>query len=419
MRVIRVLGFLTVVSILASCASATSPGPMDVGTGRDGLAGWNILSPDYVKESDVDMLSFEWDYFMVHDEGGRFTGSIGYLIANPRNSGAGGLGDLVPKGGNVAVAGMFDGKAPVAEYRNFGLDGFQAGATERSFSATDAATGQSAKMTPVRAAGGEPDHLLLEGRTANFEWSLTVREDWPALSGGTSTFSPMQGTDVGTFFPGEVWNVNMLWPRTRVEGSITRTDTKEVFLVSGHGYRENSWGRWAFNLGGWDFAVVSDVAANVAWAWQSYHPNSVMLDYLDLGFVENGKVVLQQFKATAGELGWSHGAWKFDPVARQCMPQDTTVRAQNATYRVEAQVTLGADQVPMLSDATEATKAFVIEIQFPKVAGTLTRRDTGAVVATFSGQGGGEFSNLRASVDAMSDADCDKFGAAFASPMPW
>lgn len=405
---------------LGACGSGdaepTSSIDLEAGAGRDGLIGWNVMSAAYTQQNANDQLSFEWDYFMVHDEGGRFTGSVGYLIANPRNAGAGGLGDMVPKGGNAAVAGRFADGTMAASYKNFGLEGFSASGETRSFDAEDPATGQYALMKPVKADSSGPDRLLLEGKNEAFAWNLEVRQSWKALSGGEHTFAPMHGDDVGKLFPGEEWNVHMLWPRTVVRGWVQRIDTGERIDVAGHGYRENSWGRWAFNVGGWDFAVVSDETSRVSWAWQTYHHQSVALDYLDLGFVDDGQFKLLQFRADAGQLGWQHGSWTFDAAARQCVPLDTHVVARNDQYVVEADVDLAGRQVPMLSDATAATREYVIMIQFPLVHGTIRRAD-GSVVTTFAGQGGGEFSTARTS-KTLTDAECSEWGKTYASALP-
>ncbi len=385
--------------------------------GRDGLLGWRIFQPEYLEPSTVDGMSFEWDYFMIHNNDGAFTGSIGYLIANPRK-----VDDLfgksVPQGANVAVAGSWQGIQPLAEYRNFGYEWEGVDGEDRSLFAFEAGkgdTGEFARMTP----NFEDGTLRLEGRTAGFEWDLTVAQDWKELSESDELFVPVTGTDVGVLAPdSEAWHVNMLWPYTKVTGTLTRRDTGVTTAIDGHGYRENSWGRWAFNLGGWDFAVVGDRQSKVMWAWQTYHFQSAALDYLDLVFEDQGKTQMVTFRASEGELGWKHDLWRFDTVARQCVPKDATVVARNDTYRVEAKVDVGESEVPMLSDATDATKEYVIFILFPQVSGTITRLDTGAVVATFSGQGGGEFSVARSKETEKSDEDCAAWGTQFASPLP-
>ena len=411
--------------LLFSCSSDSSSvqdGPpsseelLNAGAGRDGLPGWNIMSSEYEEPHDLDAISFEWDYFMVHDERGEFTGSVGYLFANPRD--AGGLGDLLPTGGNAAVAGLFSDGSRVADYQSFGLENASASGSERAFEATDEATGHFARMTPMPGESTKDDTLLLEGQTEGLAWSLRVSQDWPALSANPEVFAPMQGRDVGTMSDDEVWNVNMLWPRTRVTGTVTRLSDGKEIAVDGHGYRENSWGRWAFNFGGWDFAVVSDQDASVSFAWQSYHAKSTELDYVDLGFVEDGQVELIQFHAADGELGWEHPSWTFDAEARVCVPTSTRIVAQNDQYRVEAHADLGDRQVPMLSDATPATDDYVIMIQFPWVEGTITRLEDGTEIASFSGQGGGEFSNARSDETSMTDAECEEWGASFASTKP-
>jgi hypothetical protein len=400
-----------------------NPKDLNDGPGRDGLYGWNILGPDYKKSNLADMLSFEWDYFMIHNADGTFTGSLGYLIANPRNANIAGLGDLVPKGGNVAVAGKFDGGDLIAEYVNFPPAIFSAGADERSFDANNEKTKNWAKMTPVKATGSDPDKLILEGQTEEFSWNLTVIQDWPALSASDELFVPMRDDNMGGLnLPGvkEFWNVNMLWPRTLITGTITNLTTQKEFPIDAHGYRENSYGRWAFNTGGWDFATVSDPEAEVMFAWQSYHFTSVGLDYADLGFVEDGEVRLEHFKAVDQELGWVHENWAFHDETRQCIPLDTTIVADNGHYRVEAELDLGDNQVPMLSDLTQATRDFAIVIQFPTVKGTITNLETGKVVAEFEGQGGGEFANSRrgANQPIPTVSECNEWGAKFSSNLP-
>lgn len=393
--------------------------PSDSATfpGTDGLIGWRILQPEFEAPSDVDGMSFEWDYFMIHNEDGAFTGSIGYLIANPRK-----VDDLfgksVPQGANVAVAGAWNQAAPLAEYRNFGYNWEGVDGEDRSLFAFEEGTGDSgefARMTP----NFEDNSLRLEGRTSGFEWDIVVRQDWKELSLSEECFVPVHDTTLGVLAPTkEHWNVNMLWPYTRVTGTLTRRDTGVTTVIDGHGYRENSWGRWAFNLGGWDFAVVGDRDAQVMWAWQTYHYESQLLDYLDVGFMDKGQWKLVTFRADRQELGWKHHAWRFDAVARQCVPKDATVVAVNGDYRVEAQVDVGQAEVPMLSDATAATKEYVIFILFPMVTGTITRVGTGEVVATFSGQGGGEFSVARSTETQKSDQACSDWGAQFSSPFP-
>lgn len=422
---------------LAQCASDTEDQNreqeqvdelLNRGEGRDGLLGWHILGEEYQQTDPADFLSFEWDYFMVHNDDGSFTGSLGYLIANPRNSSFSGLEDLVPQGGNIAIAARFDQDDFIAEYRNFGTDGYNASADERRFSASDDADGFWGKMTPVTASDGEQDTIELEGATDNLEWNLSVRQDWPALSSSSDLFVPVRDTEIGSLtIEGveEQWNVDMLWPRTRVEGSITSLKTDQQYAIKGHGYRENAWGRWAFNLGGWDFETVSDADARVMCAWQSYHSwqanrdVSTALDYLDLAFIESGEIKREHFTADEGEFGWNHPSWSYDSTARQCVPRNTKAVAANGRYRVEVTATIDDHQVPMLSDLTAATEAFVIVIHFPWLQGTITNLETDETI-DFEGQGGGEFATARREpdLDPPTDDECEAFGEQFASPFP-
>jgi hypothetical protein len=395
------------------------PGDVPTGdttpAGRDGLPGWRILGADFRDDSELDGISFEWDYFMVHDEKAGYTGSVGYLIANPRQRDDF-FGNQVPKGGNVAVAGRWPGGAITSEYVNFGYEGFQAGAEVRSFQAGPLASGAYGRMTPDPAT----HTLRLEGRTDRVEWDLRVSQGWPQLSANTDQFVPVTDDTLGLLMPeAERWTVDMLWPYTKVVGTMKNLETGVTLAIDGHGYRENSFGRWGFNLGGWDFAVVGDKATGVMWAWQTYHFDSTRLDYLDFALRRpDGTLDLQTFRADRGELGWRHDAWRWDTAATQCVPRDATVVAKNAKYRVEATVTLGTDSTPMLSNATDATKAYVIFILFPTVHGTVKDATTGAVLATFQGLGGGEFATARSDVSSKTDAECAVFGADYASPLP-
>lgn len=392
----------------------------------DGTYGWEILKSSYTIDASWDALSFEWDYFMIHNEDDSFSGSVGYLIANPRNKTiAGGvLGKLVPGGGNIAIAGQFD-KAlpPIADYENFDPangQSFTASGTERSMAVENTSKGYWAKMTPDKVN----DTIHLEGKTGNFEWDLTVRQDWSMLTTGADTFVKVTDDKVDTAVmsipAAQVWNVHMFWPRTKITGSIKDLRTNTNYPIDAHGYRENSWGRWAFNQGGWDFGTVSDKKSNVMFGWQTYHFKSTRLDYLDLGFMDNGQYKLVNFRSDKNELGWRHDKWSYDIGARQCVPRNSIVIAKNANYKVEAHITIDNGQIAMLSDATSTVKNYVIMIQIPWFDGFITRLSDNKIIATFSGRGGGEFSNARAKEGTtnISDADCQTFGQQFQSPMP-
>jgi hypothetical protein len=396
------------------------------GTGRavctDGLEGWYVLSEQYQQEVPkfMDGITFQWDYFMVHDAA--FTGSVGYVVADPRER----LVGLMPSGGNAAIAGKFIATGQIiADYMNFGTGawaspgskGYMAKADIREFHAEK--DPYYAHIIPVR----ETETLILRGHTQKFEWDLAVTQDWSERCDPdyVNTFPVVTGYDLG-FFPLlhlQHWSVDMNWLRTRVKGYIKNltTNPPETIPIDGHGYREQAWGPWAFNFSGWDFAVVSNSTSQVQWALQTYH-DSETLDYLDVSFFDNGLKVVR-FKTENGELGWYHTAWKFDRDARQCVPTDMTVVAQNKDYIVEASVAIGDDQVPMLSDLTPVTSQYVIVCRFPQIWGTIKRRSTGDTVASFSGQGGGEFSiPRRPEGEVLSDAECGIWGRRFSAPLP-
>lgn len=392
----------------------------------DGTYGWEIMKEGYPVNDTWDALSFEWDYFMIHNEDDSFSGSVGYLVANPRGKQilGGMLGKLVPGGGNIAIAGQFDKDLPpVADYENFDPDNGHTttlSGTERSLWVENTDKGYWGRMTP------DPidNSMLLEGKTGNFEWELTVRQDWTVLTTGADTFVKVTDDQIDTKIMGiaavQQWNVHMFWPRTKITGWIKDLRDGTEYPIDAHGYRENSWGRWAFNQGGWDFGTHSDARSKVMFGWQSYHFNSTRLDYLDMGFIDNGEYKLVNFRADQGQLGWKHDLWSFDPVARQCVPRDTTLIAKNANYRVDTYITIGQGQVAMLSEATATVKKYVIMIQIPWFKGTITRLSDNTVIATFEGRGGGEFSTERAAegTTTMTDADCAAWGAKFSVPFP-
>jgi hypothetical protein len=392
---------------------ADAPPPEEL-QGRWGLPGWNVLGPQFQDESPLDGMTFEWDYFSIHDGDGEFTGIIGYLVANPRQVDDL-FGNLVPKGGNVAIAGRWADGTMAAEYRNFGYDGFEAGAEIRSFVAEDTASGDFGRMDP------DPDAntLRLQGRTTRFQWDLTVSDGWPALTAGEDAPEKVSAADVGALMPEqESWTVDVIWPATRVAGTITDRTTGTTTEVEGVGYRENSFGRWGFNLGGWDFYFLHDPDAPLSLVFQTYHYESTALDFVDLAFQDGEALVVRRFMAGDGGLEWWHEGWRFDAEARQCFPTDIHFVAQDDDYRLEAVADVGDAEVPILSDATAATSKYVIFELFPHISGTVSRTGDGAVVTTFGAQGGGEFSVPRTTKDSMTDAACAEWGAGFAWPLP-
>lgn len=139
------------------------------------LRGWHILSPAYQKPSLIDGLSFEWDYLMIHDHEGRFTGIIGYFLSDPRNRLK---GLFLPAGGSVAIAGEFNTNERVAEFTSFDCQHMIASEERREFNGTDPATGSYATLEPIPASGDQPDTLRLQGRTTTFEWDLSVTQEW-------------------------------------------------------------------------------------------------------------------------------------------------------------------------------------------------------------------------------------------------
>jgi hypothetical protein len=332
----------------------------------------------------------------------------------------------MPSGGNAAISGIFTATGEMAaDYVNFGTGAWNGPGTQGYAASSDIREFHGEKgayyghIIPV----ADNDTLILKGRTERFEWELAVSQDWEDRCADVyeEAFPEMTGYDVGNFaiIPLQHWSVDMTWLRTRVRGYIRNLVTGITVPIDGHGYREQAWGPWAFNFSGWDFAVVSDNATKVQWALQTYHDSAVM-DYLDVGFYDGGDLKAERFAAAAGELGWYHTAWHYDEQARQCMPRDMTVIATNSRYTVEAFVDIGDSQVPMLSDLTPITSQYVIMCRFSVITGTIKRAGTGDLIASFGGQGGGEFSIARrpSGGDTLSAEECAVWGGRFTAPLP-
>lgn len=390
---------------------------MDLETSATALAlpGWRILSPPYLLPSPIDGLSLEWDYFMIHDRYGQFTGILGYFLGDPRDR----FKNLVfPSGGSIAVSGELSPSERFAEFESFGCSQTELSAEKRLFLAKDAATGTFATLrTDSQLA---PNACVLQGRSTHLEWDLVIQPDWgdrqTLFAQPDAPFSPTYAKDFG-LFPGEHWTVHMVAPRTTVNGTLTYRPTGRQINIEGHGYRENAWGRWSLALDGWDFVVISDAATGVQWALQTYH-RSKALDFLDVAFIENGQLRGERFRADRRELGWQHAEWVFDADARQYVPLNTTVVAANSRYRIEATVSIGQRQAPMLSKITPMTRLFFIMEQFPWVEGQITRRDTNEVVACFAGQAGGEFAYFRTALARLPHLRWPQWSQQFASPFP-
>lgn len=186
MKTIRI-PILVLTLLLATSTGASAEGFLQP------LDGWKILAQDFDPDHPLDIISFEWDYFMVHDE--NFNGIVGYVVANPRER----LGDIiqiVPNGANVALVGerylpartvqkcflwmcwnetvAAHYEKPVADYHALGTQNAQFGVTERSFFGGDI-NSRYGQMDPL--PGGAPDGsdaLRLRGRSEHWEWDLLV-----------------------------------------------------------------------------------------------------------------------------------------------------------------------------------------------------------------------------------------------------
>ncbi len=412
----------TTFGLLAGFPLSSVAGIYDEGSLNPTL-GWRVLQDDFEQNTPLDIITFEWDYFMIHNRDGRFNGIVGYVVGNPREH-LRNVVEIVPNGGNMAVVAEIDGKVPVSNYTNFGYKNSTYSKTERYLSANDPRTGQYALMEPAWGQGAllEPA-LHLTGRSADFEWDLIVKQDWNERDIGRATndaaFTVAHGNDVG-IFKTEKWAVDAIWPRTDVQGTMTVLATGETIAIDAKGYREDSWGTWLLSIDGWDFMVFSEFEDDgVMMSMQTYH-RSTSMDFLDVTFYDNGELVSARFRPTDGTFGWNHPEWKWDARSDQCVPQNTDIVAQNDTYRIEAHVDIGSRQVPILSNKTIGTRIYFIQEHFPHVTGVIRNLQTGEVVREFSGQAGGEFSFTKKLVGgARTDAQCKTWGdKTFSSPMP-
>ena len=370
----------------------------------DPIGGWNILS-DYYQASTttnylLDSLSIEWDYYSIHDDNGNFTGIVGYLVCDPNGKLSGSSSSLapglklMPSGGNLAFNGKFKDGSKNANYINFPIANLQASKYERSWYAS-LSSGSWGRETPIEAnANGVPE-MHLEGVTPDYAWDLRVTQAWPerdALANRQPKWKV--GNDLNPLLIGvEHWTVNMIWPTTYVKGTVTNRKTGITYPISGHGYRENSFGRWAFCFGGWDFYFMSDMQQKIQIGFQTYHFDTSDLDFMDVDFIDpaTSQAVGIRCRANAGELGWDHTQWSWSTSAYQCVPKIAHIIGKKSGYIVDVTATINNDYYAMLSSVTPLTSIFDINCLFPKFSGTI-KRTNGQVLYTFTNiQGGGEF----------------------------
>jgi hypothetical protein len=385
---------------------------------RDPLSGWNIMTAAYLAPNALDGLTFEWDYYSVHDNAGKYTGTIGYCVVDPRGHLSGEQWYepyLMPSGINVVIAGKFADGTKFYSFDPHGRAGMELSATERSLY-TAFPDGRFGQLIPVRGTGGQPDKMVLKGKTPEAEWEITVQALWPERN-TLRERSWEVGSDVG-LLAGEHWTVNQYWISTTVTGWIKRLDTGETLDIDGHGYRENAFGRWAFPEGGWDFLFGQDLSNQSDFAFQTYHYKSKKLDFFDVDFLDNGNLVSLRLYANKGEFGWYHNDFQYDNVARTYIPVDTVIIGKKAGYTIEINAAINSDYKPILADTTIVTNIYVINALFPQIQGTISRTATGEVVSTISCQGGGEFSVLRNFGADAPEGQLQKFKDNFRSPLP-
>lgn len=381
---------------------------------------WHIISPNYPQNHPLDVLSFEWDYYMIHDKNSGFYGILGYLVSNPRGR-LKNVARLLPDGGNVAFIGFMNGKTTQANFINFGSQITLPSLNDFSLFLGDAVAGNYAVSTnlPTGSPEGKPA-MLLEGRTSDFQWDSLVWQDWSERE--LPTPRAVVGKDIGVL-PGEVWTVDALWPRTRVRGTVIHRQTNQQFNIDAHGYRENSWGRYNVISDGWDFYVFSEDAADLAAKGQregvsvvvqTYH-KSRELDFADVGFVDGDHAVSQRFFGKNGEMKLKHTGWFWSEKANQCVPAKTDVVLENSSYMVRIAASMPEHrQATLLSRVTFPVSLYFIQNLFPEYQGEIIEKSTGKIVATFSGAGAAEFSYPKSPspIPLSSDA-CRIWGKAF------
>lgn len=412
---------------------------------------FNILGDDFVKAAQfkainnilLDGLSFEWDYFMVHAEDpltGKplFEGMICVVLMDPRgrfenetaphvqefkrvlsaslgvdDAGAfmGGKMEVLPIGSNIVFVGKWaedNGKIMErADFANFGRsdtnvsgcmmddlvpEGRCSPSNTRTISAAKTTKDGDCKFGCSLGMEMGEGFVRITGETAQATWDLQVSQGWGDRPKIPSKIGRDWSKTIEPIITGEFFTVHMPWLRTDIQGVITRkfangTVGQPLKLKNAHGYRENSWGQWAFTVdGGWDFAVFSSDKhdsqgrGNVQWAWQSYfHEKKGALDNLDVSWCEGDLDVVsgQCGNLTTVHFGpddftWSHpGQWTFDAVASQCRASDAFVVGEHAVeggYRVTAHVDIGPSQTPILFP-TVSTIAYVIYEWMPVVTG--------------------------------------------------
>ncbi len=396
---------------------------------NDALPGWHVLAPDF-----SDSLSyltsgviFEWDYLMVHDKNGSFTGSLGIVVADPGKK----LVGLMPSGGNAAISGKFASGDIVVDYLPFGTENYTASSDTRQFSAENDA-GLFARIDPIAASGNSPQGLHWTGRTEKYEYDLMIEPDWidrcddyldefPVIKGDDASATSILG--LFDFIPDQSWSIDMHWMRTKVSGWVFNRLTEERAVIDGWGYRENAWGPWGFVFSGWDFGIASDNASGIQWSWQSYH-HSDKLDYLDVSFYDNDELKVIRFDTIGNELGWYHPDWKYDNETWQCTPLSTIIVGMNEEYIVEAEMEINNNQAPMLSDYTPITSTYFIQTLYPEYTVTIRRASAPhEIIASFKDvQGGGEFSGNRNLLNDIfgpkSSEQCLKWGEKYSQEFP-
>jgi len=391
---------------------------------QDPYTGWHVLSDDYAAPHFLDGLSLEWDYYAFTNMDGTFTGTIGITVNDPRghlgnDSGkiAPGIPSLQPSGGNAAIIGRFADGVKKAEFLHFGLfNGTtkKAGKDLRTFDcAMDDGTGY-AKQYPLPDGAGGYAGIKLKGQSPTMTWDLTVTPLWPErLKNRGKTWRI--GDDVG-IISGEHFTVNSIWLSIQVTGTIVRRDLNESIAIDAVGYREDSFGRYAFITGGWDFTFGLDPANKTEFMIQTFYPFSKKLDYMYVQFEKDGQDVFREFRADRGQLTWRHDDWHWNDAAKICHPSTTQLQAEDADYEIEISADIEKEYAPILSDITPMTHLYVITELMPTFTGTIRDKSTSLIIDNFSGTGGGEYSVLRnLSGITPSDAVCTKMHTPFIS----
>ena len=353
---------------------------------KDPYTGWHVLSDDYAQPNILDGLSLEWDYYAFTNLDGKFTGTIGITINDPRahlgnDSGwiaPGVVPALQPSGGNAAIIGRFaDGQSK----RNFCISAFLTARQKKPAKTCAHSTAQwttaagYSRQYPLPDGAGGYAGIKLEGESPTMQWDLTVTPLWPeriADRGKTWRI----GDDVG-MLPAEHFTVNSIWLSHTGTGHHNPKNLHETIAIDAIGYREDSFGRYAFINGGWDFTFGLDPVSKTEFMIQTFYPFQKSLILCTWSSSRTGRMFSVNSELTKGSSGGITLKWHWDETAKICHPSTTAITAEDSDYMVEITVAIERKYAPILSDITVMTHLYVITELMPAFSGTVKEKATG------------------------------------------